>query len=229
MTRADAEALGWVFDLDVGEAKKLLPSGSIVRLRCGVGEEALFSLLVNIAEREGVGFAEGYGGETPITPELIADPPTLDADLPEFEARVSGSTGPVDYRDLFVLVALVRRRFGRVEDLLQTARDAVSALNNWRTDVVMPALQNLGGRMSNVEDTGVSLAQRVTALEAQVATLEAANVALGARVTALEGKANRADVLQELPPAAPRGYLIYLDPTDTVHVGHGAGTPPTPV
>jgi hypothetical protein len=31
----------------------------------------LFVVLMEIAEREGVGFAQGHGGDQPITPELV--------------------------------------------------------------------------------------------------------------------------------------------------------------
>lgn len=75
-TLDDAKRLGWTLDV-VGEngaaawksddPKQWVPDQGIHV----TSATPLFSLLANIAEREGVGFLQGYGGEQPLTAELV--------------------------------------------------------------------------------------------------------------------------------------------------------------
>jgi len=94
-TRADAEALGWTIFIvgDEGLAYKgdaphvdsweehdgrsteellaEMQNAEPVSTFSVTSGTPLFAVLAEIAKREGVGFAQGYGGDPPITPELI--------------------------------------------------------------------------------------------------------------------------------------------------------------
>lgn len=66
-TRQDAENAGWTFATHDDRVVAQRGESSI-----SISSAApLFLLLANIAERSGVGFVIGYGGDQPITPELV--------------------------------------------------------------------------------------------------------------------------------------------------------------
>lgn len=78
LTRAKAEALGWTFDLDRDDSDPhlpiavALPSATNGTAAIAVSSDTpLFTLLALVAEREGVPFAEGYGGTQKVTPSLV--------------------------------------------------------------------------------------------------------------------------------------------------------------
>ena len=69
LTKADAEALGYTFEESDPTHVVYSKDGEVAG--SAEGDTPLFAALASIAEREERGFAQGYGGDLPITTELV--------------------------------------------------------------------------------------------------------------------------------------------------------------
>lgn len=69
MTRAEAEALGWSFEVAGEDGVASKDGRAVVSV---TSSTPVFALLLHVSQLEGQPFAEGFGGDAEITPVLVS-------------------------------------------------------------------------------------------------------------------------------------------------------------